>query len=117
VPAVDPKDIKTVWEKSRDLEKRKPAGQLRASAGATGVACLKRICKPGADVMAVSYRAGMIEMFRYAAPELMDPLLPDKLDVVFLAAAEIPMEWIGVGVPRQGFPFDADDFIRRVREA
>jgi hypothetical protein len=42
----------------------------------------------------------------------------DQLDdVVFRAAAQIPMEWIGVGITRRGLPFDFDDFMRRVREA
>jgi hypothetical protein len=36
---------------------------------------------------------------------------------VFRAAAEIPMEWMGVGIVRRGLPFDPDDFLRRVREA
>jgi hypothetical protein len=43
------------------------------------------------------------------------PLIKDKLDAVLEAASDIPMEWIGRGV-RHGLPFDADDFVRRVRE-
>ena len=74
-------------------------------------------CKPGADVKAVVYRARHIDLLGYVAPELMNPLLQDKLAAVFQAAAEIPMEWIGVGIVRHGLPFDAEDFIRRVREA
>jgi hypothetical protein len=27
------------------------------------------------------------------------------------------MEWMGVGIVRQGPPFDFEDFMRRVREA
>jgi hypothetical protein len=36
---------------------------------------------------------------------------------VFRAAAQVPMEWIGVGVVRQGLPFDLEDFMRRVSGA
>ena len=46
----------------------------------------------------------------------MEPLIEKKLDAVFLTAAQIPMEWLGQQV-RQGLPFDADDFVRRVSEA
>jgi hypothetical protein len=53
----------------------------------------------------------MIAIFLRGAPELQD-----KLDAVFQAAAEIPMEWIG-GEVHHGWPFDVDDFVRRVREA
>ena len=51
----------------------------------------------------------MTAMFLHRAPELQD-----KLDVVFLTAATIPMEWIGVGVVRKGLPFDIEEFMRRV---
>jgi hypothetical protein len=46
----------------------------------------------------------------------MNPLIEKKLNAVFLTAAQIPMEWPGQQV-RKGFPFDADDFVRRVSEA
>jgi len=80
-----------------------------------GVEYFERAWKPGANIPAVTYRAGMIAMLQRVAPELA-PLLQNKLEAVFQAAAEIPMEWIGPGV-RSGFPFDPDDFLRRVREA
>jgi hypothetical protein len=84
---------------------------------AIGVEVFKAHCKPGANIMAVTYRAGMIGMLQLVTPEVVNPLAQDKLDAVFQTAATIPMEWMGVGNVRRGFPFDADDFIRRVREA
>lgn len=33
-------------------------------------------------------------------------------DSVFLAAATVPAEWMGVGIIRQGSPFDANEFLR-----
>ena len=77
---------------------------------------MRGLCKPGANVTAVSYRANKIEMLRHILPDIMDPLIQDKLDAVFKAASEIPMKWIGRRV-HQGWPFDPDDFVRRVREA
>jgi hypothetical protein len=110
VPQVDPRDVKTIWAKQRDIERRHP-GQLCAVAAATYI-------KPDANVQAVGYRATMLEMVRHVAPDLLKPwTTEDGLeDVVFRAIAEIPMEWIGEGV-RSGWPFDPDEFLRRVREA
>ena len=36
-------------------------------------------------------------------------------DALFRAAAQTSMEWIGVGIERQGLPFDMDEFLRRAR--
>jgi hypothetical protein len=56
-------------------------------------------------------------MLQHIAPEIMEPLVKDKLDAVLVAIAEIPMEWIGVGIHREGLPFNFEDLMRRVREA
>lgn len=112
VPQVDPEDIKAAWELGQEVKKDHPKGNV-----GIGVEIFKARCKPGADIPAVTYRANMIAMLQHAGPEIMTPLIQDKLDAVFLAAAQIPMEWMGVGITRRGLPFDADDFIRRVSEA
>jgi hypothetical protein len=39
----------------------------------------------------------------------MDPLLLNKPEAVFKATAEIPFEWMGVGIVRRGLPFDPDE--------
>lgn len=105
VPEVDPSDIRAAWEVGQEVKKDHPGKNV-----GIGVDVFQHACKPGANIPAVTYRAGMTAMFLRHAPEL-----KEKLDAVFLAAATIPMEWIGEGV-REGLPFDADDFIRRVRE-
>jgi hypothetical protein len=112
VPQVDPSDIKAVWELGQDIRKRHPEGGV-----AIGVEVYKAHCKPGADISAITYRAGMIGMLQHAAPAVMDPLMEKKLDAVFLTAAQISMEWIGAGIVHKGWAFDADDFVRRVSEA
>lgn len=38
-------------------------------------------------------------------------------DAIFRSIAQVPMEWIGVGIVRHGPPFDFEDFMRRVRAA
>jgi hypothetical protein len=110
VPQVDPDDLKTVWQFFK--ESRERSGQ----AVATGVDLLRQVCKPGADVQAVSYRAMMLSLLTRHV-QLAPRNTAGKLgDAVFRAAAEIPMEWIGVGIEHQGLPFDVEDFMRRVRE-
>ncbi len=107
VPPVDPEDVKAVWMLGQEVKKDHPGQNV-----GIGVEIFERTCKPGANIRAVTYRAGMIAMFLRVAPELQD-----KLDAVFRAAAEIPMEWIGVGIVQHGWTFDPNDFMRRVREA
>ncbi len=59
----------------------------------------------------------MIAMLQLVTPELVSPLVQDKLDAVIQTAATIPMEWMVEGIVRHGLPFDPDDFVRRVRKA
>jgi hypothetical protein len=112
VPIVDPEDVKVVWEIDQESVKGHPQGNV-----AIGMEIFRRACKPAANVPAVTYRTGQICILRLIQPDVMDPLIQDKPKAVFRAAAEIPMEWMGVGTPRHGLPFDAEDFLRRVREA
>lgn len=107
VPQVDPEDVRAVWKLGQEVKKDHPGVNV-----GIGVEIFERACKPGSNIPAVTYRAGMIAMFLRHAPEL-----KEKVDAVFLAAATIPMEWIGVDVVRKGLPFDAEDFKHRVNEA
>jgi hypothetical protein len=119
VPKVDAEDVKAVWLLGRDIQARHPAkaGELRAHA--VGIEIFKAACKPGANIPAVSYRGMMLGMLIRHAPEQLAPWLkegnPD--DAVFRAIAQVPMEWMGVGIVRNGLPFDTEDFMRRVNEA
>jgi hypothetical protein len=111
VPQVDPEDIKAVWKLDQEVKKDHPGLKV-----AIGVEIFERACKHGANVRAVTYRTQHIGMLQLILPDLMDPLLQDKPEAVFRAAAEIPIEWMGVGIVRDGLPFDLEDFVRRVRE-
>jgi hypothetical protein len=86
---------------------------------AIGVEMLERTCKPGVNVQAVTYRATHLTMLQHIVPQMFEPWTKDGelADSVFRAAAQVPMEWMAVGVVRRGLPFDPDDFIRRVNEA
>jgi hypothetical protein len=111
VPTVDADDMKALWDLGVEMKKKYPEGRV-----AFGVSILEQHCKSGADIPAISYRAHWIGMLQHLAPEIMEPLIKDKLDAVLLAIAGIPMEWTGVGIPRDGLPFNFEDFMRRVRE-
>ena len=75
---------------------------------------MKQACKPGADVEAVIYRARFTWLMSQIAPEHLARFTregqPD--DAVFRAAAKVPAEWMGVGIVRQGPPFDLNEFLR-----
>ena len=107
VPEVDPEDLKNSWEISRNS----PAYHPEAAATADEV--FEHACKPGADIRAIAYRAGMLSLLIHVAQEKLLGLNESELDdEVFTAIAKIPMKWIATGVVTQGFPFDVDEFLR-----
>jgi hypothetical protein len=112
VPEANPADVKAVWEIGQESVKHHPEGGV-----AIGMEIFRGACKPGADVPAVTYRTQQLGMLKMIWPDVMNPLLQDKPEAVFKATAEMPLEWMGVGIDRGGLPFDPDDFLRRVREA
>jgi hypothetical protein len=109
VPEVDPDDLRAVWEQGRDLQVRHPGQHV-----ATGLYALQSICKPGADIRVVAYRASMLSLITTFAAEHLAPWTKEgQLDeAVFHAAAKVRMEWMGVGIIRQDFPVDMDGFLR-----
>ena len=119
VPEVDPADVKAVWELGRDIEKRHPVKTGELHAYAVGIEMFKAACKPGANIPAIFYRGMMLWMLVRHVQDQIAPWLkegnPD--DAIFRAIAQVPMEWMGVGVVRNGLPFDAEDFMRRVKKA
>jgi hypothetical protein len=112
VPQVNPSDVKAAWVLTQETKKEHPENVV-----GIGEEIFEAHCTPGANIQAIFYRANMIGMLQLVMPELVKPLVQDKLDAVFQTAATIPMEWMGEGIVRRGFPFDTEDFVRRVREA
>jgi hypothetical protein len=106
VAEVDPDDLKTFWQKTRDLQARHP-GQ-RVSIGFN---------EPEANALAVWYRTSMIRALNQLAQEQLAPWIKDEevSDAVFRTMATIPMEWIG-HTEREGLPFDVEGFFRRLSE-
>jgi len=90
VPEVDPEDLKTVWRFFKP--------QIGGHAPRVGFErLLKRLCKPGADLQALRYRAWMMSLVAMIIQT--QQLAPDEagtLDMkVFTAMAKIPLEWMG----------------------
>jgi hypothetical protein len=109
VPAVDPDDVKTVWQIGRDAQ-----GNHLGHNVAVGVDLMKHVCKPGANIEAVSYRSSLLWLMTQIASEQLARFTregqPD--DAVFRAAAKVSAEWMGVGIVREGPPFDVNEFMR-----
>lgn len=112
VPAVDPEDVKAVWSIGREVERTHPGQQI---AIATGI--FEQACKPGADVQAVAYRASWLSLIMSHGRELLEDCIQgtEPTDAIFRAAALAPMQWMEVGVVREGLPIDEDEFKRLAR--
>jgi hypothetical protein len=112
VPAVDPDDIKAVWKLRREHEARFQGKRVGIGRG-----LVESICKAGADVRAVCYRATMLQLIQRFAPEkLVSWLTPEgePSETVFQATAQVAMTWIPEG-GQQGLPIDEEQFFRIVR--
>ncbi len=112
VPPVDPDDLKTAFEIFQNVARRYPDGRSDV-----GVDVFQHPCKPGAGISAITYRAMMLGVVvRHAQAQLAPWTKDGHLDLaVFHEAAQLPMEWMGVGFVRESAPFDADEFLRRLR--
>jgi hypothetical protein len=103
--------MRKLWNVAADTKQKHPEGGVLI-----GKNLMQALCRPGANVTAISYQAGKVEMLRSILPDVMEPLIQEKLDEVLKAASEIPMKWIGATV-HHGWTLDPDHFLRRVREA
>jgi hypothetical protein len=110
VPEVDPSDLKAAFHAA-----------INAGTKTVGIGAFVPVCKPGADLEAVSYRTmllgGFIHMVQMRlAPPWIKEGQPD--DVVFKEAAQIPMTFVVGGSSPQGQrPVDFDDLLRRISAA
>jgi hypothetical protein len=100
VPAVDPDDVKAVWKIQKDPTY--PTG------AAAGIALFSQVCKPGADLHAVFYRSSFLWLITQMAPEQLERFTEEAMS---RAAAKVPAEWMGVGIVRDGPPFDVNEFL------
>ena len=114
VPTVDPVDLRSVWEMGRQMKNQLQPGLQSSSGVVIGAEFYERACSPGANVGAVWYRVSQIsllQMLGMLAPWIHEGVVADA---VFKVAATFPMERVPIGVPRQGLPFDVEEFLSQV---
>ncbi len=112
VAVVNPDDLRNVWTMMRDLEARTPAGQT----GSLNSGLYEGACSPGANVVAVWYRASILGVLQTLPG---NPLTPwsreDELDdAVFQIAATFPMKKLPVGLVKNGLPFDVQELVKQI---
>lgn len=115
VPEVDPDDIRAVAREYQEMQKQHPGERFTG-----GMDLLKHVCKPGADMRAVSYRYMFVSLLPFIAAQMRSPepetaALQERLsavvkdgeliDAALAVAAKIPMKWA-----KKGLPFDFDEF-------
>lgn len=106
---VDPADLRSVWEMLREVQARRPGAHF-----IIGDEMYKRACSPGADVGAVWFRASIIAMLDLLG--MLKRWINEGVvtDAVFTVAANFPMNGMATRVPRQGLPFDVQEFMSQV---
>lgn len=111
VAAVSPEDLRSVWKLIQETKAQHPGGCV-----SIGNTVYQSVCSPGADVMAVWYRASMLSMFQIIPEFPLNKWTHDGEfdDAVFQVAATFPMENILAGVTREGLPFDLEEFVKRI---
>jgi hypothetical protein len=104
VPTVDPADLRKVWVimiESPDTR-------------ATCINVFESACSQGANVLAVWYRAAILELCERLG--LLSRWLRDGHldDAVINVAANFPVEKLEIGVVRKDLPLDVREFVARV---
>ena len=112
VPSVNVADFKSVWAIYQEIESRHPRGTIGVDRSV-----IEHACSPGADIPAVTYRCGMLQILEMVRGDLLVTGKQDGQfqDAVCRVAARIPMNWIGEGMSH-GLPFDVDAFFEEVRK-
>jgi len=109
VPAVDFADMKAVWAFKQDVKKRNPKG----GEVIIGRAAYQSVCSLGADVRAISYRLGWLELLGHYIEAYPGG---NFSDAALKVAAKMELTWLpGPGVPHKGFPFDVMKFLEEAQ--
>jgi hypothetical protein len=112
VTAVNPDDLRNVWKMMRDLHARDLEGQSGSISGGL----YEGACSPGANVVAVWYRASILGVLQMLPG---NPLTPwsregELDDAVFQIAATFPMRKLPVGLAKNELPFDVQELVKQI---
>jgi hypothetical protein len=107
-PAVNPADLKKVWQASADYEAHHPGENSISDT------FYQSVCGPGVDVESAWYRVSMLLVLKEMMPELFESWThgTELDDAVVQVAASFPMG--RASVAREGPPFDVDEFVKQV---
>jgi hypothetical protein len=108
VPTVDPTDVKAVWSYHQELKMQHPGKQVGVDLNV-----LARICTPGADIRAVSYRCTTLhDLEQLLAPAWTGGNLSEN---ALKVAAKMYLQRPPIGVVQNGFPFHVEEFLAEVQ--
>jgi hypothetical protein len=124
VPVVDPTDVRTAWQILQEVHRLHPGKRGLYKHVAAAMDGLKDSCAPGADLGAISYRAGLLDLL-FRIRESIKELSPEleqqtsKLagwqkngtpeTIVFEVMASFPL--LRIDDRMRLFPFNVDRFI------
>ena len=74
------------------------------------------MCSPGANVVAVWYRASILGVLQMLPGNPLAPWLDEGLldEAVFQIAATFPMKKLPVGLVKNGLPFDVQELVKQI---
>jgi len=112
VTAVNSDDLRKVWKMMRDLQAPTPAGP----SGSSSSGLYESVCSPGANVVAVWYRASMLEVLQMLPGNPLTPWSREGQldDTVFKVAATFPMKKLPIGLVKDGLPFDVQELVKQI---
>jgi hypothetical protein len=112
VAAVNPDDLRNVWTMMRAVEARATPGQ----SGSVSSGLYESACSPGANVMAVWYRASILGVLQMLPGSPLTPWSHEGQldDAVFQIAATFPMQKLPVGLVKNGLPFDVQELVKQI---
>lgn len=112
IVSVEPSDLKNVWKMGEELREQHGLKEH----GSIDPKIFAAVCSPGANVMALWYRASMlgviVQQTGLLAPELPD----DARDVVFNVAARFPIKQMEPGIVYDGLPLDVQAFVEQIED-
>lgn len=118
VAVANPDDLRSVWTMMREVQAR-AARVLTGQQTSVDIRGYENVCSPGANAVAVWYRASMLGLLQMIPGKPLTPWTRDGEldDAVFQVAATFPMNKLPVGIVKNGLPFDVEEFVKRIEKA
>lgn len=112
IVSVDPSDLKNVWKMGEEMQGQRDSNEHFA----IDPRMFATVCSPGANRMALWYRASILGLIAQQTGLLAPELSNDAKDIVFNVAAKFPMKRLEPGVVYEGLPLDVQAFGKQIEE-